>query len=275
MEAIIKSALSIVVDIEEGRNGMHFLDAFNDKLKEIHYKLLPNDLRDSFIHFEEGVEELKRMQESTANETSSSTQRPTIMLSLSCRMHFKEAGDVAKKAFENDLSSTEEKIKASKIQIASAILEHLDNCGLATRDFMLCLKDLNSSIVAGKKAKSHNCTGTEALDKVIDINLALANFIFKHTNKRMPVLEWPQIQYNEQPIHPFYYKKIEENTTASLPWHSTHFPKNTDLFNEEMIVNKEGELLIFDRNKLQNLTAKPKCLKPGVNFNGRLLKIGK
>ncbi|XP_046845874.1 uncharacterized protein LOC124439634 isoform X2 [Xenia sp. Carnegie-2017] len=248
MEAIIKSALSIVVDVEESRNGMHFLDAFNNELKKIYDKLLPNDLRDSFIHFEEGVKKLKPKQESTSNETSSSTQVPL------CRTRFKKAGEGAKKAFENDLSTIEEKIKASKIRIASAILEHSDNCGLATRDFMLCLKDLNSSIVAGIKAKSRNCIGTEVLDIVIDINLALANFIFKHTNKRMPILEWPQIQYDEQLIHPFYYKKIEENTTTSLPWHSTHFPKNTDLVN--MIVNKEGELLIFDRNELQKLNSK-------------------
>ena len=135
MEAIIKSALSIVVDFEEGRNGMHFLDAFIGKLKIIYDKLV-NDLRYSFIHFEERVKELKRMQESKESETSSSTLVPTINLSQSCRTRFKLAGEKAKETFENDLSSTEEKIKASKIRIASAIPERLDNCGQATTDFM-------------------------------------------------------------------------------------------------------------------------------------------
>ncbi|XP_046845004.1 uncharacterized protein LOC124438833 isoform X2 [Xenia sp. Carnegie-2017] len=263
MKAIIKSALGIVVDVEEGQNGTHFLDAFNDELKKI-YEELANDLRCSFIHFKEGVEELKRMPESTESETSSSTQVPTINVSQSCRTRFKLAGEKAKEAFENDLSSTVEKIKASKIRIASAILEHSDNCGLATRDFMLCLKDLNSSIVAGKKAKYHDYMGSEALDTIIDINLSLANFIFKHTNKRMPVLEWPQIQYNEQLIHPFYCKKIEENTSTLLPWYSTHFTKNTYL--ENMIVNKEGELLIFDRNELQKLNSKPEVFETWCRF---------
>ncbi|XP_046844973.1 uncharacterized protein LOC124438807 isoform X2 [Xenia sp. Carnegie-2017] len=279
MEAIIKSALSIVVDVGEGRNGMHFLDAFIDKLKETYDKLKEtydklketydkpeNDLRQSFIHFQIGVEELKRIQESTANETSSSTQVTTIKLSQQCQMRFKLAGEKAKKTFENDSSSTEEKIKASKIRIASAILEHSDNCGLATRDFMLCLKDLNSSIFAGIKAKTHNYIVTEVLDIVIDINLALANFIFKHTNKRMSVLKWPQIQYNGQLVHPFYFKKVEQNTTTSLPWYSAHFTKNTDLFNEEMVVNKEGELLIFDGNELQKFNSKTEVFETWCTF---------
>ncbi|XP_046845373.1 uncharacterized protein LOC124439181 [Xenia sp. Carnegie-2017] len=265
MKAIIKSALSIVVDVGEGQNGMHFLDAFINKLKII-YDGLVNDLRDSFIHFEEGVKELKCMQESTESETSSSTQVPTINLSQSCRMRFKLAGEKAKETFEIDSSSTEEKIKASKIRIASAILERLDNCGQAARYFMFCLKDLNSLIVAGKKAKSHNYMGTKDLHKIIDINVALANFIFNHTNKRMPVLEWPQIQYKGQLIHPFYYKKIEENMTTSLPWYSAHFTKNTDLFNEEMVVNKEGELLIFDGNELQKFNNKTEVFETWCTF---------
>ena len=76
---------------------------------------------------------------------------PTIILSQSCRTRFKKAGERVKEAFDNDFSSTEEKIKASKIRIASAILEHLAQCGLATRDFKLCLQDFSSSIVAGEK----------------------------------------------------------------------------------------------------------------------------
>ncbi|XP_046844465.1 uncharacterized protein LOC124438379 isoform X2 [Xenia sp. Carnegie-2017] len=265
MEAIIKSAFNIVVDVGEGQNVTHFLNAFIDKSKETCDKS-KYALYQSFSHFQIGVEKLELTQESTANETSSSTQPPTINLSPLCRTHFKEAGDEAKKAFENGSLSIEEKIKASKIRIASAILEHPDNCERATRDFMLCLEDLNSSIVEGIKAESHSYMGTDVLDIVINVNLALANFIFRHTNKRIPVLEWPKIQYDGQKVHPFYYRKVKGIPTASLPWYSTHFPKNTHVLNEEIIINKEGELLIFEGKELQKLNNEREIFETWCSF---------
>ncbi|XP_046858433.1 uncharacterized protein LOC124451889 isoform X1 [Xenia sp. Carnegie-2017] len=262
MEARIKSALSIVVDVWEGKNETYFIDAFKDKLetlRENSSKNLredsPRNLRESFFFFQDGVEKLKDLEGRAANQPSSSKPETTTLLSQSKPL-FEEAGKRAKEAFDDASLSIEDKITASKIHIASAILQHLDNCELATRDLLRCLIELNSSVVAEVTAESQNNLEDEILDSVIHINVNLADFIFKHTNKRMYVMEWPLIQYGKQLIHPFYFKSINEITATPLPWYTTDLRKNIDFFNKKMIVNRKGELLVFDGNQLQRLDSK-------------------
>ncbi|XP_046858436.1 uncharacterized protein LOC124451889 isoform X4 [Xenia sp. Carnegie-2017] len=262
MEARIKSALSIVVDVWEGKNETYSIDEFKDKLVtlgENSSKNLredsPRNLRESFIIFQDGVEKLKHLEGCALKQPSSSTPQKTTSLFQSKPL-FEEAGKRAKEAFDDASLSIEDKITASKIHIASAILQHLDNCELAIRDLLRCLKELNSSVVAEVKAESQNNLEDEILDNVIHINGNLADFIFKHTNKRMYVMEWPLIQYGKQLIHPFFFKNINEITATSLPWYTTDLRKNIDFFYKKMIVNREGELLVFDGNELQKLDRK-------------------
>ncbi|XP_046863003.1 uncharacterized protein LOC124456680 isoform X1 [Xenia sp. Carnegie-2017] len=259
MEARIKSALSIVVHVWEGENETYFIDAFKHKLETLREnssgnlrKDSPRNLRDSFWHFQEGVVKLKVLEGRAAKQPSLLTPETTTSLSQS-KTRFELAGKRAKEALEDGSLSIEDKITASKIRIASAILQHLDKCELATRDLLRCLNELNSSVVAEVKAKSQKNLRDEILDSVIHINVNLADFIFNHTYKRMYVMEWPLIQYGKQLIHPFFFKNINEITATSLPWYTTDLRKNIDFFNKKMIVNREGELLVFDGNELQKL----------------------
>ena len=260
MEEIILSALSIAVDVEEDQQKIHFLCVFIDKLKILRNKS-PKYLRRSFICFEEGVKLLKDVDWSAAKEQSSLTQQPT---KKSCLAYFKKAGERAKTAFFNNASlNFEEKITASKIRIASAILQNLDDCELATIDCIASLKELNTEVFAGENLKLAKDLEVGILDSIIYVNLMLASFIHQHTCKRMSVMEWPMIHYGHQLIHPFYHKKIEQMTNASLPWYAIHFQKNdVDFINKKMVVTSEGELLIFDGKKLQKLDNKTKKLQP-------------
>ncbi|XP_046850909.1 uncharacterized protein LOC124444359 [Xenia sp. Carnegie-2017] len=274
MEARIKSALSIVLDVWEGKNGTYFYDAFKDKLKTLRENSSEN-LRHSFFFFHDGVVKLKDLEGCATKQPSSSTPQTTTSLSQSKPL-FELAGEKAKKAFEDASLSIEDKITASKIHIASTILQHLDNCASATRDLLPFLKELNSSVVAKVMAESQNNLGDEILDSVIRINVNLADFIFKHTNKRMYVMEWPLIQYGKQLIHPFYFKNIKEITVTSLPWYTTDLRKNIDFFNKKMIVNREGKLLVFDGNELQKLDSKSEKFetwcKERLNVENRQVK---
>ncbi|XP_046858458.1 uncharacterized protein LOC124451897 [Xenia sp. Carnegie-2017] len=282
MEARIKSALSIVVDVWDGKNETYFIDAFKDKLETLRENSSrnlredsPRNLRESFIIFQDGVEKLKHLEGCALKQPSSSTLQKTTSLSQSKPL-FELAGERAKKALEDTSLSIEDKITASQIRIASAILRHLDNCELATRDLLRCLNELNSSVVADVKAESQNNLGDEILDSVLHINVNLADFIFKHTNKRMYVMEWPLIQYGKQLIHPFFFKNINEITATSLPWYTTDLRKNIDFFNKKMIVNGEGELLVFDGNELQKLDSKSEKFqtwcKERLNVENRQVK---
>jgi hypothetical protein len=134
---------------------------------------------------------------------------------------FKEAGKEARRAFHNAALSTEERILASKVRIASGILEHLDDLELAVSDCLHCLQELNDMraiqeifsvhVEGGIKSLFKRGSRTEIVESVTMINWILADFISKFTKQRMGVFDWPMIKYGlwwgERVVHPIHLKR--------------------------------------------------------------------
>ncbi len=125
---------------------------------------------------------------------------------------FQEAGKEARRAFHNAALSTEERILASKVRMASGILQHLDNLELAASDCLHCLQELNDMpavqevfsvlVKGGMKSVFKKQSRTEIVETVTMINWVLADFISKFTTRRMAVFDWPMIRWGKQVIHP-------------------------------------------------------------------------
>ena len=130
---------------------------------------------------------------------------------------FKEAGKEARRAFHNAALSTEERILASKVRIASGILQHLDDLELAASDCLHCLQELNDvpaiqeifsvHMKGGMKSVFKKQSRTEIVESVTMINCVLADFISKFTTQRMAVFDWPMIRCGKRIIHPIHFKK--------------------------------------------------------------------
>ena len=130
---------------------------------------------------------------------------------------FKKAGEKATEAFHNAALSTDERILATEVRIASAILENLEDPHLAATDCLLYLVELHA-LTAIKDIFSVHVEGgiknffkTDSRVKIVEtvtmINLMLANFITKFTKRRMGVFDWPMIECSKRVVHPIHYQE--------------------------------------------------------------------
>ena len=181
---------------------------------------------------------------------------------------FQEASFKANEAFHNASLSTEERILASKVRLASGILEHLEDPEIATSDCLQYLKELHD-MPAIKEIFSVYVKGTvkslfkkdsrkEIVESVRMINLTLADFISKFTKRRMAVFDWPTIECGKTVVHPIYCKdKGPPNLREiTLPWDIVEL-KDDHIFTENflsyfdliMTLNKKGDLICFTEAK--------------------------
>ena len=177
---------------------------------------------------------------------------------------FQEASFKANEAFHNASLSTEERILASKVRLASGILEHLEDPEIATSDCLQYLKELHD-MPAIKEIFSVYIQGTvkslfkkdsrkEIVKSVRMINLTLADFISKFTKRRMAVFDWPTIECGKTVVHPIYFKdKGPPNLRKiTLPWDIVELKVRDDFvsyFHSNMTLNKKGDLICFTKAK--------------------------
>ena len=168
---------------------------------------------------------------------------------------FKEAGKQATLAFHNTTLSTEERILSSKVRIASSILEHLDHTEVAVSDCLHYLEELHNLpaiqeifsvyIEGGMKSLFKKTSRAEIVETVTMINLILAEFISKFTNKRMAVFDWPQMKCGEQSVHLIHCK---EESVAKMrkieitpPWNIVECGLNIC----DCAINNNGDMISF------------------------------
>ncbi|CAB3988178.1 Hypothetical predicted protein [Paramuricea clavata] len=192
---------------------------------------------------------------------------------------FKEAGKEARRAFHNAALSTEERILASKVRIASGILEHLDDLELAVSDCLHCLQELNDMratqeifsvhVKGGVKSVFKKDSRAEIVESVTMINWILADFISKFTKQRMAVFDWPMIKCGKRIVHPIHCKKESVPNLKEMkitpPWDIVVF--ETSLDDEKCVLNKRGDFICADGRRLLKLdktTGKlqPYCISP-------------
>ena len=204
----------------------------------------------------------------------------------SAKESFKQAGKKANEAFHNAALSTEERILAAKVRIASRVLQHLDDLEFAVSKCLHCLRELNDmraiqeifsvDVKGGIKSVFKKDSRKEIVENVSMVNWVLADFISKFTKIRMIVLDWPMIQCGKQLVHPIYYceKRLPNLKEMKIkpPWdivvheNAIKIPSNL-LDNAICVINKKGDLICFTENKpdlqkLEHTTGKlqPYCL---------------
>ena len=182
---------------------------------------------------------------------------------------FQEASFKANEAFHNASLSTEERILASKVRLASGILEHLEDPEFATSDCLQYLKELHdmpaikeifSVYVQGRvKSLFKKDSRKEIVESVRMINLILADFISKFTKRRMAVFDWPTIECGKTVVHPIHFKDEGPPNLRKIitpPWDIVGLKDDhifTDsvpsYFHPNMTLNKKGDLICFTKAK--------------------------
>ena len=181
---------------------------------------------------------------------------------------FQEASKQATLAFHNASLSTEERILASKVRLASGILEHLEDPEIATSDCLQYLKELHdmpaikeifSVYVQGRvKSLFKRDSRKEIVESVTILNLILADFISKFTKRWMGAFDWPTIECGKTVVHPIYCKDEEPPNLRkiTLPWDivglkDDHFLTDNFLSYLDLIItlNEKGDLICFTKAK--------------------------
>jgi hypothetical protein len=195
---------------------------------------------------------------------------------------FENAAEKAREAFHNTALSTYERILASKVRIASAILQHLDDPKVAASDCLNSLRELNGMpsiqeifsvhLNGGIKSVFKKDSRVEVVETVTMINLILADFISKFTTRRMAVFEWPMIKCGKRVVHPIHYDQTRlpnlKEMKITPPWDIVVFKDEITGWSRHALTRK-GDLICFTDarhgpQKLDKTTSKlqPYCLSP-------------
>ena len=157
----------------------------------------------------------------------------------SARKSFEEAKRLATEAFNNTALSSEDRLMASKLRVASRILECLDDPEAAVRDCFLYLKELHDlptvqamfsvwynsdkGITYRLRARFNKKKRNVNVDSIQMINALLIDLAMKFTNISMwGCLIWPTIKIGKEIYHPVLHnnavlKEIEKND-MQFPW---------------------------------------------------------
>ena len=200
------------------------------ELNEINSKLdgiSRSELFASMSSLEQGVLRLQNVYLTGA--TSTETMPAQTSVTKEC---FKEAGIAARLAFHNTALSIKGRILASKVRMASTILENLDYPEVAASDCLLFLKELHAMpaiqeifsvhIKGGIKSLFKKDSRLEAIETVRIMNLNLSDFITKFTGRRMAVFDWPMVYCDKLVVHPIHYDEVCFNEMKKMeitpPW---------------------------------------------------------
>ena len=176
----------------------------------------------------------------------------------SAKESFKKAGEEATRAFHNTGLSTNERILATEVRIASAILENLEDPCLAATDCLHYLEELHAMpaikdifsvhIQGGIKNFFKKDSRAQIVETVTTINLMLADFITKFTKRRMGILDWPMIECSKRVVHPIHYQEESVRKLKKMkitpPW---DIVKTASLLSYPVAMTSKGEEIYINR----------------------------
>ena len=136
----------------------------------------------------------------------------------SSKKSFEEAKSLAMQAFNNTALSTEDRVMASKIRIASRILGCLDDPEAAVHDCLLYLKELQDlpavqamftvwrqskkGFISRFRARFNRTERNDMVESIQAITGSLLNLILQYTNMRTHCSNWPTIKIGKDIYHP-------------------------------------------------------------------------
>jgi hypothetical protein len=158
----------------------------------------------------------------------------------SAKESLKEAKRLATKAFNNVALSSEDRLMASKLRIASRILECLDDPEAAVQDCLLYLKELqdlpavqtmffvwldsDKGITSRLRARFNQKKRNVIVDSIQMINALLIDLAMKFTNISMGCLNWPTIKIGKERYHPVLHNNtvlhnaVLQQNDKQFPW---------------------------------------------------------
>ena len=179
---------------------------------------------------------------------------------------FKETRRLATEAFNNVALSTEDRVMASKLRIASRILEGLDDTEAAVRDSLLYLKELqdlpavqamfavwrdsNKGLTSRLRANINRKKRNVNIESIQMMNALLIDFTMSVTKIKVGVLNWPTIKTGKAFYHPLLHdqelqRTVKENETR-VPW----FWKLGYILPVYCALTSKGEVLSAERSSL-------------------------
>ena len=160
----------------------------------------------------------------------------------SAEKSFEVAKTLAMQAFNNTALSTEDRVMASKIRIASRILGCLDDTEAAVHDCLLYLKELQdlpavkamftvwrqskTGFIPRFRARFNRTERNDMVESIQAINGSLLNLILQYPNMRTNCLNWPTIKIGKNIYHPILQNEEtmkEQYTKADLCLFETPF----------------------------------------------------
>ena len=136
----------------------------------------------------------------------------------SAEKSFEEAKSLATQAFNNTALSTEDRVMASEIRIASRILGCLDDPEAAVHDCLLYLKELQDlpavqamftvwhqskkGLISRFRARFNRTERNDMVQSIQAITGSLLNLILQYTNMRTDYSNWPTIKIGKDIYHP-------------------------------------------------------------------------
>ena len=178
-----------------------------------------------------------------ALETASELSRLVENLKIASKERYKyaknslnEARILATEVFNNVALSTEDRIMASKLCIASRILEGLDDTEAAVQDCLLYLKELHDlpavqsmfsvwlgsgkGITSNLRTRFNKTKRNENIESIQIINAALVHFVIKFEVRSKAPFNWPQIQTIKRSYHPLLesHTLIRKISEENVPW---------------------------------------------------------
>ena len=211
---------------------------------------------------------------------------------------FKESKKLATEAFNNVALATDDRLMASKLRIASRILEGLDDAEAAVQDCLLYLKELqdlpavqamfsvwrgsDKGITSRLRARFNKKERNINIESIQMINALLIDLAMKFPNIRMGLFNWPTVKIGRKFYHPLLdeyalQRKIEDKK-EQCPWF-WQFDKNLDLclYCLRIGLTNKGEILSItaDKRSLISLEMTKKsgqlfCTIPSENDEGKI-----
>ena len=196
------------------------------------------------------------LSEAIGNLTIASQERYKL-----AKESFKESKRLATEAFNNVALSTEDRLMASKLRIASRILEGLDDPDVAVKDCLLYLKELHDlpavqamfsvwqdadkGITSRLRARFNKKNRNDNIESIQMLNALLIDLTMKFTNMSMGLFNWPTIKIGMK----FYHSLLDRKECPRF-W---KFDEKIPLYISGCGLTSKGEILsvTWDRKSLR------------------------
>lgn len=171
---------------------------------------------------------------------------------------FKTSRVQATHAFNNVALSTDDRIMAGKLRVASRILEGLLDPDGTAQDCLLYLEELHNMpavreifsvhMKGGMKSRMNQAKRLEKSQSITTLNFTFLEFISKFTNRTVGVFNWPSIDLRGHIFHPIFDN--DENLAASeksrlkATWEITFAERITIEGYHSCAVNSKGEIFV-------------------------------